>query len=70
MGSPQADGKTGVLDPKVVEALHHASQLLEEPISVARAPRDVRGRSEGGPLHTVTVQLPHHGVARIKLQSA
>jgi hypothetical protein len=71
MGSPKADSQTGSLDPKVVAALHAAAALVEEPLEVqwgglTKAEVNAKDAAEAA----VTVVMPHHGVARIRLALA
>jgi hypothetical protein len=71
MGSPKADSQTGSLDPKVVAALHAAAALVEEPLEVqwgglTTAEVNAKDAAEAA----VTVVMPHHGVARIRLALA
>ena len=63
MGSPKADAD-GVLDPEVVGALHAAAALVEEPLALAPL------AAEEGDGAAVTVELPHHGVARARITLA
>ena len=63
MGSPKANAQ-GILDPKVVTALHTAAKLLEEPLAAGSGGSLVR-LGAGGAL--LTVEVPHHGIARVKL---
>ena len=48
---------------QIVAALHAAAKLVEEPLPR----RDLARGEEGVGGAVVTVALPHHGVARVKL---
>jgi hypothetical protein len=69
MGSPKAD-TNGTLDPNVVTALHKAAALIEEPLGVHVEDSD--GGEPVGPagVVTATLEVPHHGIARVRLASA
>ena len=57
LGSPKAD-VNGVLDLKVVAALHKAAEIVEEPLEL-----HCHGSSTA-----LTLLMPHHGVARVLVQ--